>query len=643
MHPPCPSSAMLTLLAAFLAAPVVQAETPYLVRVDAARPLRPLLPFWRSTGFCPPLPHDQADQYDLSWDQQLNLAYIGAVPHNGIEQVRIHWLLDLITARKSSGQGLIYNFTHLDAFLDLLTANQLLPGFELMGSPSGHFTDFEDKQQVFEWKDLVSVLARRYIDRYGLTHVSKWNFETWNEPDHHDFDNVSMTIQGFLNYYDACSEGLRTASPTLRLGGPGDSFHPPPRSPLCWSLLGHCANGTNFFTGEVGVRLDYISLHRKGAGCSISVLEQEVAVVEQIQRLFPEFKDTPIYNDEADPLVGWSLPQPWRADVTYAALVVKVIAQHQNLLFANSSSSMRYVLLSNDNAFLSYHPHPFSQRTLTARFQINNTRPPHVQMLRKPVLTAMGLMALLDGEQLWAEVSQAGAVLDSNHTVGVLASTHHPEGSSEAWRATVLIYTSDDTQTHPNHSIPVTLHLRGVPPGLGPVYVVLYLDNQLCSPYSEWQHMGQPVFPSAEQFRHMRTVEDPVAEAPRPFPAGGRLTLHRKLPLPSLLLVHVCTRPLKPPGQVSQLRALPLTRGQLVLVWSDEEVGSKCLWTYEIQFSQKGEVYAPISRRPSTFNLFVFSPDTGVVSGSYRVRAVDYWARTGPFSDPVTYLDVPAS
>jgi hypothetical protein len=32
-----------------------------------------------------------------------------------------------------------------------------------MGSPSGHFTDFEDKQQVFEWRDLVSLLARRYI------------------------------------------------------------------------------------------------------------------------------------------------------------------------------------------------------------------------------------------------------------------------------------------------------------------------------------------------------------------------------------------------------------------------------------------------------------------------------------------------
>ena len=68
---------------------------------------------------------------------------------------------------------------------------------------------------------------------------------------------------GFFNYYDACSEGLRVASPALRLGGPGDSFHPPPRSPLSWGLLGHCLRGTNFFTGEVGVRLDYIALHKK--------------------------------------------------------------------------------------------------------------------------------------------------------------------------------------------------------------------------------------------------------------------------------------------------------------------------------------------------------------------------------------------
>nr|XP_055182347.1 alpha-L-iduronidase isoform X2 [Nyctereutes procyonoides] len=604
MRPPGPRAPGLALLAALLAAPRALAEAPHLVLVDAARALRPLRPFWRSTGFCPPLPHSQADRYDLSWDQQLNLAYVGAVPHGGIEQVRTHWLLELITARGSAGQGLSYNFTHLDGYLDLLRENQLLPGFELMGSPSQRFTDFEDKPQVLAWKELVSLLARRYIGRYGLSYVSKWNFETWNEPDHHDFDNVSMTLQGFLNYYDACSEGLRAASPALRLGGPGDSFHPWPRSPLCWGLLEHCHNGTNFFTGELGVRLDYISLHKKGAGSSIYILEQEQATVQQIRRLFPKFADTPVYNDEADPLVGWSLPQPWRADVTYAAMVVK--------------------------------------RTLTARFQVNDTEPPHVQLLRKPVLTAMALLALLDGRQLWAEVSRGGTVLDSNHTVGVLASAHLPAGPRDAWRATVLLYASDDTRAHAARAVPVTLRLLGVPRGPGLVYVTLALDNPRCSPHGEWQRLGRPVFPTAEEFRRMRAAEDPVAEAPRPFPASGRLTLSVELRLPSLLLLHVCARPEKPPGPVTRLRALPLTRGQVLLVWSDERVGSKCLWTYEIQFSADGEVYTPISRKPSTFNLFVFSPESAVTSGSYRVRAVDYWARPGPFSTRVHYVEVPA-
>lgn len=53
----------------------------------------------------PPLPHSRADLYDLSWDQQLNLAYVGAVPHGGIQQVRTHWLLDLVSARWVMGVG----------------------------------------------------------------------------------------------------------------------------------------------------------------------------------------------------------------------------------------------------------------------------------------------------------------------------------------------------------------------------------------------------------------------------------------------------------------------------------------------------------------------------------------------------------
>ncbi|XP_061875107.1 alpha-L-iduronidase isoform X5 [Colius striatus] len=538
----------------------------YVVFVDVQRAERPLQHFWRSTGFCPPLPHSHADLFDLSKDQEMNLAYISSVPHGGIEQVRIHWLLELVALRVMNGK-LHCNFTALDNLMDCLWKNKLIPGFELMGNPSAYFFNFEDKEQVVRWRNLIALLASRYIDRYGLEHVAKWNFETWNEPDHHDFDNVSMTVKGFLNYYDACSEGLRAASPLLKFGGPGDSFHPLPRSPICWSLLCHCYNGTNFFTGETGVRLDYISLHKKGGGSSLSILQQEVEAVEEIQKLFPTFATVAIYNDEADPMVGWSIPLLWRADVTYAAMVVKVIIQHQNLLISKANNTINYTLLSNDNAFLSYYPHYFTQRTLIARFQMNNTKPPHVQMVRKPVLTVMGLLALLEL-----------------------------------------------------------------------VYVTYYLDNNQTNPYLKWRGLGSPDFPSPEQFRHMRDAEDPVTVGPLPFPEGGILMLKQDFPIPSVFLIHICARPSSVPNQVTDVRLIPLTKGQVIVLWDDGHVNSKCIKTFEVEFSPDGQVYQRINAKDTIFTLWVYSPGSSV-SGFYRVRAIDYWGKAGLPSLSVEYVE----
>jgi len=63
-----------------------------------------------------------------------------------------------------------------------------------------------------------------------------------------------------LNYYDACSEGLKASSPDLILGGPGDGCK---RSNYADALLDHVTNGTNYFTGERGVRIDFLSFHKK--------------------------------------------------------------------------------------------------------------------------------------------------------------------------------------------------------------------------------------------------------------------------------------------------------------------------------------------------------------------------------------------
>ncbi|XP_043529954.1 alpha-L-iduronidase isoform X2 [Chiloscyllium plagiosum] len=554
------------------------------ITVDTSKAQRPLRHFWRSTGFCPPLPHNKADVFDLSRDQHLNLAYITSVPHSGIEQVRIHWLLELITIQEMNGK-LLYNFTNLDNLIHLLWQYGLMPGFELMGNPSGYFTNFEEKNQVFEWRKLIMLLARRYIDAYSLAYVSKWNFETWNEPDHHDFDNLTFTVKGFQNYYDACSEGLKDANTQLQLGGPGDSCHPPPHSPISWGLLNHCYNGTNFFTGEIGTRLDYIALHKK------------------------------------------------------------VIAQHQNLLISNPKNTINFTLLSNDNGFLNYYPNYFTQRTLTARFQMNNTKPPHVQMVRKPVLTVMGLLALLGEKQIDVEMMLNDDGLTENSTLGVLATIHETTNlpSSDSWQSTIIIYNSDDNRTSSDITF-VTVNLTNFPTQEELVYVIYHLDNNNTNPYLQWKNLGRPDFPTVEQFHLIRQMEDPVVKGPMPFPPEGNIILKLQLPIPSVYLLHICAKPERSPNQTHGVSFIPLILGQVAVTWDDSYVNSKCLKTFEVEFSVDGNVYRRINDKDTIFTIFIHAPlhkkkELPQVSGFYRIRAVDYWGKPGQYSDPVQYIE----
>lgn len=61
--------------------------------------LKSLPRFWTNTGFAPPEPVETVDEYFESNDVNLNLEIIGSLPNNGITNVRIHWLLNLLSIR----------------------------------------------------------------------------------------------------------------------------------------------------------------------------------------------------------------------------------------------------------------------------------------------------------------------------------------------------------------------------------------------------------------------------------------------------------------------------------------------------------------------------------------------------------------
>ncbi|KAH7977315.1 hypothetical protein HPB49_000607 [Dermacentor silvarum] len=347
-----------------LDAPKQTTSKSFQVFVNASDVVGVVKPFWKSTGFCPPEPHNDPEFF-LGDDMQQNLIYIASVPGYGTTQVRMHWLLDLVNASTSSeiGGSTTFDFSLLDTLLDRLRALGLKPGLELMGNPFPRPLDFEERADLDLWKELVAALARHYL--------------------------------GLCNYYDACSEGLNEASPLLRLGGPAENLAPRHRSPLAWALLDHC---------ERGARLDFISIHQKGNASTADIVEAEMEALSRIRERCPSLSTKPCINNEADPIKNWAEPYPWRADATYAAMLARLVKSHLSETGTCDS-------LSSDNGFLSYPPQPFSQRTQLARFRMNLTEP-YVLFVRKPVHAVQALLGKLASRAVYAS---ARALHEDDH------------------------------------------------------------------------------------------------------------------------------------------------------------------------------------------------------------------------------------
>ena len=59
-----------------------------------------------------------------------------------------------------------------------LWTRDLRPGFEMMGNPSSHFTDFRDAPQVNLWREIVRKVVDHYVQRYGIgtfLKLSNWH------------------------------------------------------------------------------------------------------------------------------------------------------------------------------------------------------------------------------------------------------------------------------------------------------------------------------------------------------------------------------------------------------------------------------------------------------------------------------------
>lgn len=606
------------------------------IRVDLNGPARPWKRFWRSTGFSPA-------ELLLEPEMQQALAHLGAVPNRGIEYLRVHYMLDLVKADRLGA----YDWTLLDQALDAIIGHRLRPFFELMGNPGKLFTDLNQDAQVRHWRDLVEALARRCVERYGAEEVRSWYFETWNEPD------IWWKLggeTGFNNYYDACSEGLKAVDPALRLGGPGVARRVPA---IFRSFLAHCDTGTNWFTGETGVRLDFISVHEKGAvkhpedltPDTVGICRHEMEAVNYIREHHPRFAGLPFINDECDPQIGWEHYHTWHAMPYFAGLIAKVIDQHQRLLV--EAEGVDYDILSNDNGFLGR----WGQRTHLAYFGARQfdaaqrdwvtdlaaladrrANPEPFDTVKKPGLTVMELLALLGDRRV-----DAPGALDPDRTgLGVMA-TPTADG------AAVLLYNSVDRIWRSGTS-PVTLEVAGLAPGRYAMGLFEIAQDK-GDPFSVWEDQARTLphpeqlaalgTPNAGQLAAMRRAQEPALTLREvEVGADGQLMLDHELLLPSVVLVVLARDGAAPVGEPATNLRVRRDRGlngpNHLLFW-DPPAGEGVRLFDVLWSADAAGPFAAVNPVRLLSSMYLHAAERGF----YRIRTTDLAGRELSVSDMV--------
>ena len=613
------------------AAPAANGLTIHANRVAGALPK-----FWRSTGFTPA-------ELLLLPEMRQTLTFLAAVPNRGVEFVRIHYLLNLVTGARTRA-GIAYGWSLLDEALDVLLHRGLRPVFELMGNPSDLFDDFESPEQLRAWRDLVAELAARCVRRYGADEVRAWSFETWNEP---DLPFWRWGERGLLNHFDACRAGLDAVDPSFRLGGPATART---LSPLFKAFLAHCDGGASALTGESVGRLDFISVHEKGAPAHdedltprpLAMIERELQAVAYIRENHPRLADLPFVNDEADPQLGWQTPHTWRALPYYAALVVKIADQHRRHL---ADAQGVATAVTNDHSFLGgwgqrtlfahFGPRAFPHAQADHRTDLTAARaaaaPTPFELIKKPALAAMEFLGLV-GPQLCA-LAPENALDPDRDGLGLLATRWTED------RLAVLIYNGVD-QIWASGERRLSLALRGLPPGPYALAAFRVDDARACA-FHLWDEWGAPDRPTADQFARMRAVADaaPLFPVERRVVGAEEIALDIAVPLPSLTLLLVERESGRAPPSPRRVTVEPqpsLTgRRNVLLGWTTGPYDGVQLHDVLFATSAAGP-YEPVNARPLLSSAFLHGRERG--PGFYVVRTRDLggrlFARSEPAEDP---------
>jgi xylan 1,4-beta-xylosidase len=162
------------------------------------------------------------------WQRQLSRCH----EELGFRHVRFHGILsDDVGTLMREDDTLIYSFFNADQICDFLLSIGMRPFVELSFMPtalsSGGDTVFHYRGNITPpkdydaWETLVRKLVAHWVARYGLSEVSQWFFEVWNEPNQAAFWTGSQA--DYFHLYACAVRAIKEVHPSLRVGGPASA------------------------------------------------------------------------------------------------------------------------------------------------------------------------------------------------------------------------------------------------------------------------------------------------------------------------------------------------------------------------------------------------------------------------------------
>lgn len=437
----------------------------------------------------------------------------------GFRHVRFHGILcDDIGTLICQNDQLLCSFFNTDQIFDFLLSIGMKPIVELSFMPntlaSGDTTVFHYRANVTppkdygQWSKLISKLVDHWVDRYGISEVSQWPFEVWNEPNLEAFWTGGQ--EAYFKLYQSTVEAIKGVDARLQVGGPATAQN-------AWlpEFLQYCQSRS--------LPADFISTHfyptdafgQIGAD-TVTQLEHAPKGVmrERALQAREQAGPRPLYYTE------WNItsnPRDPLHDQSFAAaLAVRISMSVDDVVDAYSYWTFSDIFEENYFPSVPFH----------GGFGLLN-----LHGVAKPIYRAFQFMRELGDVQFPVE--------GSHETVAVWVGQKRDEADG----STRLLLINQAMPRHPISEEPVQLRLAGTGGRRPRSAQISPIDEDHCNPERAWRQMGHPEYLSNAALEEIHVASEPKPEALAFSEEGGAVLIEITLPPQSLAFISIEWQP----------------------------------------------------------------------------------------------------